>query len=748
MRIVLDLQACQASSMHRGIGRYSLALAQAMVRQGAGHDIRIVLNSGFPDSAAALRMAFSSLLPAAAIHSFATPLPVAEGNPDNRWRLLAAERIREHYLASLRPDAVHVSSLFEGFGDNSVNSVLHGAGAFDTAVTLYDLIPLLRKERYLDDPNIAVWYYRKLDSLKKAELLLAISGSARTEAIDALRLAPDRVINISSAADAMFAPRMLAPDERAGLLARLGLRRPFIMYTGGIDYRKNIEGLIEAYAALPGALRAHYQLAVVCSIRDPDRVRLQRLAARLRLADDDLVLTGYVADDDLVALYNCTALFVFPSLHEGFGLPVLEAMACGAPVIGANTSSIPEVIGRQDAMFDPTSVPAITAALARVLGDPDFAAALRAHGLVQAKQFSWDASATRAIAALEESHQRRTATRTVTVDALPRPRLLLVAPPGLATTAALAAAMAPFYDVVQAPAVPAEAPHRIVYQIANVPASAPVLAALADDPGVVILDEFALDAALPAPDRARALYLSHGYQALLGDGQAYPGNRAVLDRALGVIVPASAMLDEAQAWYGPQATDGWHVAAPGDNMGAQLRDAIEAVLRDGQPAAEQRLVRTLGAGAVAASDLVQTAAALAANRPAGSVRQLLLDVTQLTAVPGWQELVLALIAATPAPWRVEPVQHDGQRYRYARERTLALLGRAEVALADAVAEAHAGDVLAGIDPDAPPLFPAAWQARGILLHRYAPTGVAAHDCASLLAAILQPAAPIMAPSRF
>jgi glycosyltransferase involved in cell wall biosynthesis len=401
MRIVLDLQACQASSMNRGIGRYSLALALAMTRHSGAHDLRIVVNNGFQDSAIALRKTFGT------VDSFATPLPTAEGNPDNRWRLLAAERIREHYLASLQPDVVHVTSLFEGFGDNSVNSVLHGDGRFDTAVTLYDLIPLLRKERYLDDPNIAAWYYRKLESLKQAELLLAISAHARDEAIVALGLAPGQVVNISSAADAIFVPRDVAADARAALFARAGLRRPFIMYTGGIDYRKNIEGLIAAYAALPGHLRQQFQLAIVCSIHAPDRVRLQRLAARLGLAADDLVLTGFVADDDLVALYSCTALFVFPSLHEGFGLPVLEAMACGAPVIGSNTSSIPEVLGRADAMFDPNSVPAITAAMARVLGDPAHAQALRVHGLAQAKLFSWDASAKRAIAAFEAAHARR-----------------------------------------------------------------------------------------------------------------------------------------------------------------------------------------------------------------------------------------------------------------------------------------------------------------------------------------------------
>lgn len=688
--------------MHRGIGRYSLALALAIVRNRGAHDVHIVVNSGFPDSAAALRNTFGKLLPPSAISSFITPLPAAEGNPDNRWRWLAAERIREHYLASLRPDVVHVSSLFEGFGDNSVNSVLHGDGSFDTAVTLYDLIPLLHKERYLDDPNISAWYYRKLESLKRAELLLAISASARDEAIAALDLEPQRVVNISSAADAIFVPRPLAPDARADLLARHGLQRPFIMYTGGIDYRKNIEGLIAAYAALPGDVRREYQLAVVCSIRDPDRVRLRRVAAKAGLAEADLVLTGFVTDDDLVSLYNCTALFVFPSLHEGFGLPVLEAMSCGVPVIGANNSSIPEVIGRADALFDPASVPAMTAAMARVLGDPGFSQVLRTHGLAQAKLFSWDASAQRALAAFEERH---TLTRAVAVEvpvaALPKLRLALVVPDEAS------AGLADFYSadmIVVTPTTPdqldAGAYDRIVYQIGKGAAAMGEL--LERHPGVVILTDFFLD------NTPRACYLSHGYHAL-ADQQTFPCNRAVLDRALGVIVHTSAMIALAQQWYGLDAIRDWRVV-PADAP-TLLHAAIEALMGDSQAARQQQLVRAIAAidSATAQSDHVQAAAAIAGNRQRGGPRQLLVDITLMDA--NQAEQVRNLIAETAPGWRVEPVRHDGKRYRYARQFTLRVLGRGDVSLDDAVADASAGDILLGNDTT---IFPPAWRACGVV----------------------------------
>lgn len=609
MRIILDLQACQASSMHRGIGRYSMALALAMARNRAGHDLRIVLNEDYPDSVLSIRKAFDGLVPQSHISTFVTPVPSGEVDQRNAWRLQAAQQIHAHYLASLRPDIVHVASLFEGLGDNVVASVPpdgEGAVARRTAVTLYDLIPLMRKDRYLADPSVASWYYRKLDSLKRAGLLLAISGSARAEALDLLQLSPDSVVNISSAVDSMFRPRPLTLDQRAALLGRHGLTRDFIMYTGGIDYRKNIEGLIEAYAMLPPLLRRQYQLAVVCSVPDPDRLRLQRLAARLNLAQGDLVLTGFVPDDDLVSLYNCTSLFVFPSLHEGFGLPALEAMACGVPVIGSNSSSIPEVIGRADALFDPTDQHAISASMAAVLGDPGRQAALRAHGLEQARRFSWDASARRAIEAFEESARRAPAQRNsaIVVGELARkPRMAFVSPlppqrSGIADySAELLPELARHYEidlVLAQDSVDAawseaqfaqrsvawfdEHAHeydRIVYQFGNSEFHAHMFGLLERHPGIVVLHDFYLsgvvsysEAQHPLPNNyCRMLYLAHGYAALAHEKAqgraasflAHPCNKNVLDRATGVMVHSRHAVALAEQWYGAGYGADWKV---------------------------------------------------------------------------------------------------------------------------------------------------------------------------------------------
>ena len=605
MRIVIDLQACQGSSTNRGIGRYSMALLQGMLRQGGGHELHVAVNQRFPDGVAALRRQLGAVMDPARVHGYALPAQIWEHQPLNGWRVRAAEQLREHFLAGLQPDVVHLSSLFEGLGEDACTSVLHGRGRFDNAVTLYDLIPLMRKETYLTDPNVANWYYRKLQSLKNAELLLAISGHARVEAMDALQLPGERVVNISSAVDDIFVPRPMTAHDELALRQRHGLGRPYIMYTGGIDYRKNIEGLIEAYAMLPAPLRKQYQLAVVCSIRPEDKARLLAVAASFDVPAGDVVLTGFVSDDDLVSLYNLAALFVFPSLHEGFGLPALEAMSCGVATIGSNNSSIPEVIGRADALFDPTRVADIAAKMAQVLTTPAFAEDLRAHGLRQAKLFSWDASAKTALGAFEAVHERRrTAAVTVTTArtaGAPRRRLAYVSPlpperTGVADQSVeLLPELARYYDIevivnqpdVKERWVEANFPvrscawfeanaaryDRVLYHFGNSGFHAHMFGLLARHPGVVVLHDFYLSGAvhyLSSLDRSGTtygtmLYRSHGYAALAherAEGREasyyrYPCNRAVLDNAAGVIVHSRYSQQLAERWYGAGAAADW-----------------------------------------------------------------------------------------------------------------------------------------------------------------------------------------------
>lgn len=402
MRIAIDMQGTQGSGRLRGIGRYTLALTEGLIRMNAEHEIILVASGLFPDTIAWMKSHFLGKLPQENIRIWSAPGPVdfISGH-QNAWRRNAAELLREAFLASLNPDIVLISSMIEGIGDNSVTSVGKYPAKTKVAAITYDLIPLLNQEMYLANPVFRHWYMEKLSHLRNADLLLAISESSRREAIDHAQIPEDRIVNISTAADQKFHVRQVNPDEVTALQKRIGIEKPFVFYCGGSDARKNLPRLISAYAALPGKLRRGHQLLFTGTIPQHDIAALKAYGEKIGLSPSEMIITGYLDDNDIILLYQSCRCFVLPSWHEGFGLPALEAMSCGAPVIGSNTSSIPEVIGNPEALFDPFNEQAISKKIAKVLADEKFRLTLIHRGLAQCKKFSWDLTARRTLAAFE-----------------------------------------------------------------------------------------------------------------------------------------------------------------------------------------------------------------------------------------------------------------------------------------------------------------------------------------------------------
>ncbi|MCD2165497.1 glycosyltransferase family 4 protein [Comamonas koreensis] len=420
MRILIDLQGAQSASRHRGIGRYTLALALAMAKNKGEHEIHLLLNGMLAETIRPIRDAFKAWIPANHIHVWQALAPVNSNAPENAVRRRIAAIIREDAISQIQPDVVHITSLYDGFGDNSVHSV-HERAECLVAITFYDAIPLIQAAAYLDNnPVYRDHYLACTAQAKNADLLLAISESARQEAVTYLQADSHRVINISSAVDPCFMPVSYSAEQTRDLQRRLGIRKPFVMYSGATDERKNHRGLISAFAQLPTDLRHAHQLVLAGGLPADHREQLEAHVRDCGLAQDEVVITGRISDDDLVQLYCQCALYVFPSWHEGFGLPALEAMSCGAATIGANTTSVPEVIGWERALFDPYDPADIAQKMAEALTDADFHQELRAHALRQATQFSWDNSALRTIAALEDLVSKATVTEaSVRPDLLP-----------------------------------------------------------------------------------------------------------------------------------------------------------------------------------------------------------------------------------------------------------------------------------------------------------------------------------------
>lgn len=602
MRLVIDLQGAQGSNRHRGIGRYCLSLTQGLARLRGKHDVIVVLSALFPDTIEPLRRSLEDVLPPEAIRIMYLPGPVHDADVQCDARREAAELMREQFLASLNPDFLLITSLFEGLGDDVVSSIGRFTTRIPTATVLYDLIPLINRDIYLQNPMLAKWYERKLAHLRDADLLLAISQSSRQEAIEWLGAAQDEVFNISTAAEDHFTPAPVSAKRRAALGKTYGLARPFVMYTGGIDHRKNIEALIEAYAMLSPALRRAHQLAIVCSIQPADRDRLTALAAELGLGGDELVLTGYIPEDDLLACYRACKLFVFPSWHEGFGLPALEAMRCGRAVIASNRSSLPEVIGTSEALFDPHDVTAITRAIRAVLTDDALRERLERHGLEQAKRFSWDQTAQAAWDALSIAHERRTVSPPPRSVSTRKPRLAYISPlppeaSGISDySAELLPELARHYrievivrqDSISDPAVAANFPmrsidwfkqhaqdfDRILYHFGNSHFHSHMFDLIRAYPGVVMLHDFFLSGIVAHRDVydeepgawARALFEAHGWPAVVHRFKAedsadvvwaYPANMEVLEHALDVVVHADFSRQLARTYYGAGVGDDW-----------------------------------------------------------------------------------------------------------------------------------------------------------------------------------------------
>ena len=347
-----------------GIGRYAVELAGALA--DCSDAVAITLLTPFGGSPAGLDRSF----PSVRIHGRLLPAFMAAGPAEVAW---AARR------AGL--DVVHDPMGISPF------AVPRRLGPYRRVVTIHDMIPFVYPETHARLTNILFQRYIPR-TLRYVDRMITDSEASKRDILRFFDIPESRVQVIACGVSARFRPVPAVECEQAR--QRHGLRQPYILTLGALQARKNLGGLFEAYAELRRRGLRH-QLVVVGKKAWKTEGIFRTLTA-LGL-EDDVVLTGYVDDVDLPALYSGASAFAFPSLYEGFGLPPLEAMACGTPVVTSNTSSLPEVVGEAGIMVDPHDVQSLADALERVLTDPALASTLRERGLERARRFTWERAA-------------------------------------------------------------------------------------------------------------------------------------------------------------------------------------------------------------------------------------------------------------------------------------------------------------------------------------------------------------------
>ena len=352
MKIVIA--AWHLKNLNVGIGRYARELIEALGRVDRKNQYEILIPH--------------------AEHPFTA-------RPNMRYRLIRFPLFRRRFWEQVAPLLIGPYDVLHFPYDSCV---AWKRGKF--VATIHDvkplLFPVLRARTSL---NSCIEQWLVGDRWKKLDHAITISEHSRRDLLAHVPLSPERVSVTPLGLDA----------ERFRPAEHPGERKPYVFCVAGADPTKNVGVLIDAFAKLPEMLRSRFDLILagdVCKRQDI------RAAVENHGLSAHTTLVGVVSDRELVAYYQQATLFVFPSLYEGFGLPVLEAMGCGCPVICSNASSLPEVAGDAAVLFDPRDGGRLALELSRVLASPALRDELRARGVARAREFSWDRTAIETVA--------------------------------------------------------------------------------------------------------------------------------------------------------------------------------------------------------------------------------------------------------------------------------------------------------------------------------------------------------------
>ena len=334
MRIVFDAQAIQGRSGLRGIGRYNFELIKALGSFLQNEEVILLLNESLPipsDRISELK----KLYPKASFLLIKFP---SSGFSSEIQMKNFQKRMRQEVIEALDPNWVHVGSVFEGFNEPVVE---HSFGDFLSSTYFFDAIPAIYPQEFLGVPEVAEWYWGKVSLIQQFDYLFAISSNSTEEAISYLQVPYEKLETIWGGLDSLSFKSI--DNQNSNLLT----------YVGAFENRKNLPFLITAFAQCQNHLPQNVVLALVGKAEDSELFPLEKLVSELGI-EKKVIFLGHLSDLDLEAVYENTRLMVYPSLHEGLGLPLLEAMARGIPAIASNRSSMATILDGLPNTFDPT----------------------------------------------------------------------------------------------------------------------------------------------------------------------------------------------------------------------------------------------------------------------------------------------------------------------------------------------------------------------------------------------------------
>ncbi|WP_157994132.1 glycosyltransferase [Cohnella abietis] len=376
MNIAFDMFFAKTEAMKRGIGRYSQNLIEHILKQETSHSYFYF----YPDVSNG-----------------------AEHLKDQLQQFLYRNRIDLYHMMSPF-NLFHLPAhQFQAYSDSMLNKAWFGYTR--VAATLYDVIPLVLEKQYMND-FVRPIYMKVIDMIRSCDIIYAISETTKQDAVRLTGMDPTKISVIMGGYDPKFKqlPNFNAQDVKF----RYGVTKPYVLSTGGDDPRKNLARLIDAFIAANRVLTNRYQIVIVYNSTADEKRNMLDQAARLG-GEGSVVVTGYVPDVDLVGLYNGAELFAFPSLYEGFGLPIVEAMACGTPVLTSNNSSLVEISGESTYLVNPDDTSSITDGIVQLLTNPQRLSELSKKGMKQSEQYNWKLVAEKVMDGYEAVFRRKIA---------------------------------------------------------------------------------------------------------------------------------------------------------------------------------------------------------------------------------------------------------------------------------------------------------------------------------------------------